>query len=190
MEHQVLDLLRATMTPNTETVRRAEQGLRQLYSQPDFPFALLAITTHIEVDLSLRKASLTTLKSYVNATWSPQFDETFQGTVYLDEYAKTRVREQILAICTNDHANQNNDSFTQALAAGVASRIASSDFPESWPSLLPTLLSILTNSNDDSAIHGSLRMLLELVDSGLTERTVLWCCFRPGQCASTCSNRE
>lgn len=52
----------------------------------------------------------------------------------------------------------------------MASKIASVDFPDSWPTLFPSLLSILTSSTDDGPIHGALRVLAELIDSGLTEQ--------------------
>jgi hypothetical protein len=89
--------------------------------------------------------------------------------VYLDDQGKTRVREQVFAICTTEGDSTSKDASIQALAAGVASKIASVDFPDAWPLLFPSLLNILNTSTNDTPIHGSLRVLAELVDSGLTE---------------------
>ncbi|KIW11775.1 hypothetical protein PV08_09047 [Exophiala spinifera] len=169
MEQQVLELLQATTRPDTVVIRDAEQGLLRLHSQPEFPFALLTIASHNDIDSGSRKAALTALKGYVQATWSPQFDETFKGTTFLDDAGKSRVRDQIFAICTVEGDQVPKDSAIQALAAGVASRIASVDFPDAWPTLFPSLLTILNTSTSDAPVHGALRVLAELIDSGLTE---------------------
>ena len=165
----MLQLLQATTRPDTSVIRAAEQGLLQLHSQPEFPFALLTIATHNDIEAGSRKASLTALKNYISQTWSPQLDETFTGNVFLNDEAKIRVRDQVFAICTSGGAQVPKDATIQALAAGVASKIASVDFPDSWPTLLPSLLNILNTSTDDAPIHGGLRVLAELIDSGLTE---------------------
>jgi len=169
MEEQVLQLLQATTRPDTIVIRDAEQGLLRLYPQLEFPFALLTIATHQNIESSSRKAALTALKNYVSSTWSPQFDETFSGNVYLNDEAKTRIRDQVFAICTIEGGQASRDPAIQALAAGVASKIASVDFPDAWPSLFPSLLTILNSSSHDAPIHGALRVLAELIDSGLTE---------------------
>lgn len=168
MEEQVLQLLQATTTPDTSTIRNAEEGLLRLYPQVDFPFALLTIASHTNIDAGLKKASLTAIKNYVLATWSPQIDEHFRGSVYLNDEAKSRVREQLFNIGTSNQPN-STDTSLQALAAGVVSRIASVDFPDAWPTLFPSLMNILNTSTDDVSVHGALRVLAELIDSGFTE---------------------
>ncbi len=169
MEQQVLQLLQATTRPDTVVIRDAEQGLLRLYPQPEFPFALLTIASHNDIESSSRKAALTALKNYISATWSPQFDETFTGNVHLNDEAKARVRDHVFAICTLEGDQAPKDATIQALAAGVASKIATVDFPDAWPSLFPSLLTILNTSTDDAPVHGALRVLAELIDSGLTE---------------------
>ncbi|KAJ4522930.1 hypothetical protein HRR83_001437 [Exophiala dermatitidis] len=169
MEQQVLDLLQATTRPDTAIIRDAEQGLLRLYPQPEFPFALLTIASHNDIESSARQAALTALKNYVLATWSPQFDETFTGSVYLDDGAKAKVRDQVFGLCTVEGDQAPKDPRIQALAAGVVSRIATVDFPDAWPSLFPSLLTILNTSTSDQPIQGALRVLAELVDSALTE---------------------
>ncbi|EXJ55544.1 hypothetical protein A1O7_08472 [Cladophialophora yegresii CBS 114405] len=169
MEQQVLQLLQATTRPDTAVIRDAEQSLLRLYPQQDFPFALLTIASHNNVESSSRKAALTALKNYISATWSPQLDETFTGHVYLNDEGKARVRDQVFAICTLEGNQAPKDATIQALAAGVASKIATVDFPDAWPSLFPSLLTILNTSTDDAPVHGALRVLAELVDEGLTE---------------------
>ena len=50
----------------------------------------------------------------------------------------------------------------------VVSKIANVDFPEHWPSLLPTILHIIPNAND-AQLHGALKVLSDLVDDALSE---------------------
>lgn len=50
----------------------------------------------------------------------------------------------------------------------MVSKIASVDFPEQWPNLLPTLLHIIPNASD-SQLHGALKVLSDLVDDCLSE---------------------
>ncbi len=167
MEDHVLSLLSDTLKSDTLTIRNAEQGLNGLFPDPQFPLALLNITSHSDVDIGPRKSALTTLKNYVSATWSPQFDETFQGNVYLNNDAKARVRELVFNISVTTAAHGATD--LQGLAASVVGKIASADFPDEWPSLLQSLLNIVNTSNDNATLKGALKTLAELVDAGLAE---------------------
>ncbi|KAK5939409.1 hypothetical protein PMZ80_008713 [Knufia obscura] len=166
MESQVLQLLQATTVPDTNTIKRAEQSLADLHRQHEYPFALLNITTHSEIDAGSRKAALTALRKYINSTWSPTFEEASSQQVSLPEDARKQIRSQILAICTSP--DSSND-INQNLAASVVSKIASADFPDQWPELFPQLVSVLNTSSSDAAAQGSLRVLYELVDSGLSD---------------------
>ena len=170
MEQQVLDLLRGTLVSDTSTVRDSGAAIFRLYSQSELPFSLLLIASHAEIDLALRKAALTTLKNYVNAAWSADLGDSFQGQVYLTEEAKGKVREQLLALCMTEEIDTSLDQNVQALAAGVTSKIASVDFPDAWPNLFEYLVSILTGQCSDAQMLGALRLLSEVVDSGFDER--------------------
>lgn len=50
----------------------------------------------------------------------------------------------------------------------VVSKIASADYPEHWPTLLPTLLQIIPTASD-TQLHGALRVLADLVEDSLNE---------------------
>lgn len=169
MEQQVLQLLEATTSPNSEAIRNAEHGLKSLYSNIEFPFALLTIASHSDIALGLRQAALLQLKQYVSATWSPGFEDDFKGTVYLSDEAKTRLRQAIFVLATNEGVDTAIDHKINTAAAAVASKIATADFPESWPELLPRLLQILISPGQDIEVHGALRVLSELVDNGFSE---------------------
>ena len=167
MEEHVLSLLNDTLKSNTNAIRNAEQALNGLYSDPQFPLALLNIASHTDVDIGSRKSALTALKNYVSATWSPQFDETFHGHVYLNDEAKSRIREQVFNFSITSAGQGAAD--LQGLAASVVGKIASADFPDEWPSLLNSLLNIANTSNDNATLKGALKTLAELIDAGLAE---------------------
>lgn len=108
MEEQVLGLLKATTVPDTETIKKAERSILDLYVRQEFPFALLNIAIHKDIDVGLRKAALTTLRKYVDAVWSPSFEEASLQPVDLSEDARTQIRSQILVICTS--ADSSDDT--------------------------------------------------------------------------------
>ncbi|ETN42061.1 uncharacterized protein HMPREF1541_04000 [Cyphellophora europaea CBS 101466] len=167
MDEQVLQLLRDTLKSQTSAIKNAEQGLLNAYPNPQFPFALLAVASQESIDTATRKSALTTLKNYVSATWSPQFDETFTGNVYLDDESKGHVRDQIFNIA----AGQSGAALKelQPIAAAVVAKIANADFPDQWPNLFESIIQIINAPNHDATIKGALKVLYELVDSGLTE---------------------
>lgn len=166
MEQQVLSLLQATLTPDTTTVSNAEQALKGLYNQPEYPFALLSLATHSNVSAGLRKSSLTNLRQYVESTWSPQL-ESFSGSIFLNDEAKSQLRSNILALCTT--SDSTIDTSLQRLASQIVAKIASVDFPDNWPALFPEVINTLKSATHDAPAQGTLRVLLEMVDSGLSE---------------------
>lgn len=112
MEQQVLSLLQATTVPDTETIRRAERSLVALYRQQEYPFALLNISTHANIESGSRKAALSALRKYVESTWSPNFEEASSQQSPLSGDARKQVRSQILAICTSsDGSNEINQNL-------------------------------------------------------------------------------
>jgi importin-9 len=169
MEQEVVHLLESAQAREDNIRKAAELSLLHLYANPGLPFALLSISTHNEVAEPIRQAALLTLNRVVVATWSPKFDEDFKGTTVLNDEAKAKVRHQVLAICTGDDAGQVGSRKVKNAASLVASKIAGVDFPDSWPDLLPHLLRILSGSTTDSQVHGALRVLSDLVESGFSE---------------------
>ncbi len=169
MEQEVIQLLQFTQAREDNTRKAAELKLLRLCAYPDLPFALLSISTHSDVAEHIRQAALLTLNRVVVATWSPKFDEDFKGTIVLNDEAKAKVRHQVLAICIGDDGGQVGNRKVKNAASLVASKIAGVDFPDSWPDLLPQLLRILSGNTSDLQVHGALRVLTDLVESGFSE---------------------
>ena len=167
MEQEIIQLLRSAQARDDNTRKAAELNLLRLYASPDLPFALLSISVQNDVVEHIRQAALLTLNRVVVATWSAKFDDDFKGTIVLSDEEKAKVRHQVLAVCTGDDGGGNRK--VRNAASLVASKIAGVDFPDSWPDLLPRLLRILSGSASDLQVHGALRVLTDLVESGLSE---------------------
>ncbi|KAL8705049.1 MAG: hypothetical protein Q9201_001819 [Fulgogasparrea decipioides] len=163
MEQQVLDLLAATLEPAAETRTNAERHLEQLYTNDAFPISLISIASHTSVSLSLRQAALLVLKTFVLRTWAPSIDD-FQGVVTINDATKDQVRQSLLALATSG----DQERRVVSAASYVVSKIAGVDFPESWPSLLPTLLQLVPRSHE-TQLHGVLLVLSSLVEDGFDE---------------------
>ncbi|KAL9014129.1 MAG: hypothetical protein Q9173_001220 [Seirophora scorigena] len=163
MEQQVLQLLAATLEPAPETRTNAERHLEQLYTNDAFPICLISIASHNSVEPPLRQAALLVLKTFVLRTWSQSLEE-FQPGVTISDATKDQVRQSLLALATS------GDQERKVISASsyVVSKIASVDFPEQWPSLLPTLLQLIPRSHENQ-LHGVLVVLGNLVEDGFDE---------------------
>ena len=163
MEQQVLDLLAVTLEPNAAIRNDAERHLEQLYPNQAFPISLISIASHNSVSIALRQASLLTLKTLVLKTWSPSLDD-YAGAVLIDDATKDQVRQSLLAIATSSEEEKK----IVGAASYVVSKIASTDFPEAWPTLLPQLLQ-LVRQTDGVQLHNILVVLGNLVEDGFDE---------------------
>lgn len=163
MEQQVIDLLAATLEPNAAVRTDAEQRLEQLYPTEAFPISLISIASHLSIQIPIRQASLLSLKKFVLKTWSPSLEE-FQGPVSLGEGIKDQLRQAILSLAISGDPERK----IAGAASYVVSKIASADFPEAWPSLLPTLLQFVPQA-DEAQLHGALVVLGNLVEDGFDE---------------------
>lgn len=163
MEQQVVDLLTGTFSATASIRSDAEGHLEHLYTNNTFPISLISIASHKSVALDIRQAALLSLKKLVLKIWSPSLEE-YQGPDTLSDATKEQVRQSVLSIAT-----ASNESRKIAAAASyVVSKIASADFPEQWPSLLPTLLNLVPQA-DETQLHGTLLVLGSLVEEGFDE---------------------
>jgi hypothetical protein len=165
MEDQLVQLLSATQTAQEGPRKQAEQQLQRLYGHQDFPIALVEIARHESVPLNIRQAALLYLKQLVLAGWSDslQTDE-YKGQILIAEENKPKLRQLLLEIATADQV----DRKLKAAAGLVVSKIASSDYPDQWPDLLPNLLNLIPNATEGQ-LHGALKVLGELVDDCFNE---------------------
>jgi hypothetical protein len=158
MEQQLIQLFNETQSNHEPTRQNAEWQLKQLYSNPDFPLSLIAIGAHVEVPLEVRQASLLYLKTFVLACWSTELDD-FTGPYFADDAKRAEIRQRLLDLALSG----NNERKVESAASLVVSKIATADFPNDWPVLLPTLLHVVSTGSDKQ-VHGALKVLHELVD--------------------------
>ncbi|KAG9700059.1 importin beta-5 subunit, partial [Aureobasidium melanogenum] len=158
MEQQIVQLLHDTQSPNHAPRRNAELQLRQLYTNPTFAPTLIAVATHQSIDLPTRQAALLFLKQFVQQVWSPQFEE-FKGEMLVSVEDRAKLRQALLDLATDAHQERK----IKSAASIVVSKIATADFPDECPNLLPTLLHII-NNGQDGQLHGALKVLQDLVD--------------------------
>lgn len=156
-------LLTETHSGQEAPRKNAEWQLKQLYGNPDFALGLLAVAAHDNVPQDVRQSALLVLKNAVLACWSTQFDG-YSGQLYTDETKKSQVRQQLLDLSLS----VRDERKIKSAASLVVSKIASSDFPDDWPDLLPTLMNVVANGAD-AQLHGALKVLNELVDDGFNE---------------------
>ncbi|PKY05499.1 putative importin 9 [Aspergillus campestris IBT 28561] len=166
MEQELLSLLADTQSPAADTRKAAELNLLRLYSNESFPLSLLAIASHGTVPVNLRQSALSVLRTFIAAAWSPNLDE-FKGSILVNDVNKAQIRASLLALATTA---ETADRKIKSSASYAVSKVASADFPEHWPELLPALLQIINDVNCSAgALHGALKVLWDLVDTGFNE---------------------
>lgn len=166
MEQELLSLLADTQSPVADTRKSAELHLFRSYSNESFPLSLVAIASHDSVPTNLRQSALSVLRTFIAAAWSPNLDE-FKGHILVNDANKSQIRRVLLELATTA---ESPDRKVKSSASYAVSKVASADFPDQWPELLPSLLQILNDpAASASAVHGALKVLLDLVDTGFNE---------------------
>lgn len=166
MEHELLSLLADTQSPAADTRKASELQLLHLYSNENFPLSLAAIASHDSVPTNLRQSALSVLRTFITAAWSPNLDE-FKGQILINDVNKAQIRQVLLDLATTTEVAERK---VKSGASFAVSKIASADYPEQWPELLPALLRIINDTNSTpGALHGALKVLLDLVDTGFNE---------------------
>ncbi|KAG1180299.1 hypothetical protein G6F70_000463 [Rhizopus microsporus] len=155
MDNAVYETLLRVANPDGAIRQAAENQLKELAVQPEFPISLAKLTVSQQFPVPQL-----TLKSYVTTHWSSKNDDKFIGPEAPPE-AKAAVREIIIT------GLQDPESKIRVVSAYVVSKIAHDDFPEDWPQLFDILLNYLKGSNTDS-VHGAMHVLLEMVKKDIS----------------------
>lgn len=166
MEQELLSLLADTQSPRADTRKGAELRLKSLHADESFPISLTAIASHESVPVNLRQSALSVLRTFIGAGWSSNLDE-FKGQILVNDVNKAQIRRVLLELATTVETPERK---VKASASFAVSKIASADFPDDWPELLPSLLHIINDpASSERALHGALKVLLDLVDTGFSE---------------------
>jgi len=142
------------ITPDQQLIEKGQTQLQALELLDKYTLALTEISVDNTRDISIRQLAGVLLRKYVNKHWTRDIDNFVEPEV--PEQVKIQIR-RILPL----GLNEPNHRLRVGLAC-VISAIAEWDCPESWPELLPFLIESLKSTNK-SSIHGSIRVLNELV---------------------------
>ncbi|KAK5117228.1 hypothetical protein LTR62_005845 [Meristemomyces frigidus] len=164
MEEQLVRILNETQSAQQTPRKNAEWQLKQQYSNADFPSALINIAAHNDIPTNTRQSALLVLKTFVQACWSAQFDE-YSGQLFADHGRRAVVRQALLDLALND---RDDERKVKSAASLVVSKIATADFPDEWPDLLPKVLNVVSTGSDGQ-LRGALKVLGELVDDCFNE---------------------
>ncbi|XP_058095879.1 exportin-2 [Magnolia sinica] len=138
-----------TLSPNPEPRRRAEAHLSESSDRPGFALAVLRIISLPSVDDQIRQAAAVNFKNHLRSRWAPPHpDQSSSSTI--PEPEKTEIKTHIVRLMLAS-SPRIQSQLSEALAI-----IGKHDFPKSWPSLLPELVSSLRQATDYASINGIL----------------------------------
>ncbi|KNC80790.1 hypothetical protein SARC_06853 [Sphaeroforma arctica JP610] len=146
---------------NDEATRhQAESRMAQLETMEEYAVVLVRGCVHTGIKPQTRQLACMALKKFIKEHWSSD-DDTFKGPECSAE-VKQLVRAS-LPTGLSDH-----DKSVRTAVAYTTSKIASHDWPEHWPTLVPAILTTLnsgvTGSELGPACDGAVRVLDELVN--------------------------
>ncbi|KKY35790.1 putative importin-beta domain-containing protein [Diaporthe ampelina] len=164
MEDQLAQLLANTQLPAEEPRKRAELDLKHAQTNPAFPVVLANIAAHNSVSTEIRQAALAYLRRFIEHNWSEEGDDGEGPLVLIPDSTKEELRHKLLDLALSEEP----DRKVKASVSYAVGKIANNDFPEKWPSLLPSLLNVIANGND-IRLYGALKVLSDIVEESLTE---------------------
>ncbi|CAM9001998.1 unnamed protein product [Rhodiola kirilowii] len=147
----LLNCLNATFDPKQEVRSFAEASLNQASLQPGFGAALAKVAANRELQLDVLYLAAVLLKQFVKKHWKED-DESFEPPLVSRDEKET-IRHHLLLSLDDPHRK-----ICTAISMAVGS-IASYDWPEEWPDLLPFLLKLVSDQSNINGVHGALRCL-------------------------------
>ncbi|KAI5866720.1 ARM repeat-containing protein [Durotheca rogersii] len=162
MEDQLVQVLANTQLAAEGPRKQAELDLKHASTNPAYLLSLANIARHASITVDVRQAALSALRLFIEKNWSGESDSG--PAIPIADSIKDQIRPMVLDLALNSE----DDKKIKAAASFTAGKIANVDFPEQWPSLLPTLLEIIP-SGTDGQLHGALIVLRDLVDESLSD---------------------
>lgn len=149
----LLNILKATLSPDSNAIKEAEKYVRSIESTPGFIIMVLHLLSKLlpsnDVnDKAIRLAAAVLFKNSVKRCWMPVMnsDQTYDAQPIADVDRDTIKSHLIDLMCTTP-------PDVQRQLSEAVSIIAKYDFPQKWNGLLPQLMSKLT-STDMSVLKG------------------------------------
>lgn len=156
--------LHQSFSPDASLRLPAEQTIKNLKHIPGALKMLLEIATEKQVQFEVRQAAAIQMKNLCRECWTERFSfmnanthSSHQQKTILSDDDKDFVRVQLVGSLLSEP-----EKSIQGLMAETLHSIAIHDFPDNWPTLLPTILQSIALSNDVSMalrVHNSLLAL-------------------------------
>ncbi|ORY58176.1 importin-beta domain-containing protein [Pseudomassariella vexata] len=162
MEDQLVQVLANTQLAAEGPRKQAELDLKHVETNPAFPLSLANIGSHSSIALEVRQAALLNLRLFIERNWSGESDEG--PVIPISDAVKEQMRPVVLDLALGSE----DDRKIKTAASYVVGKIANVDFPDHWPTLLPTLLNVIATGTDGQ-LHGALKVLSDLVGDCLSD---------------------
>lgn len=146
-----------TLSPLPEPRRQAEAALSNAADKPNYGLAVLRLVAESSVDEQIRQSAAVNFKNHLKSRWLPAQNSEILNPIPDNE--KEQIKSLIVTLMLNA-SPKIQAQLSEALAV-----IGKHDFPKSWPTLLPELVSSLdklSNANDYISVNGILATLNSL----------------------------
>ena len=157
----LLLILTNCLDSNKSVRSAAESNLAFVLKVKDIAITLLSLSISNDIHVSLRQMAIVILKNYIDTYWSSR-TEKFIGPE-TTETVKEQLRSALITVLKEPNTK------IRANITHVISKIAHLEWPEQWPNLFDLLMGQL-NSSDMNQIHGTVRVLSELVKNDITDQ--------------------
>ncbi|XWS76864.1 hypothetical protein CRYUN_Cryun01aG0214600 [Craigia yunnanensis] len=143
-----------TLSPQPEPRRAAESSLSESADRPNYGLAVLRLVAEPSVDEQIRQAAAVNFKNHLRTRWVPSNNPN-AGPAFspILDPEKDQIKTLIVSLMLSS-SPRTQSQLSEALAV-----IGKHDFPKSWPTLLPELVSNLqkaAQSADYASINGIL----------------------------------
>ena len=143
----VINTLIHTFSADAATRKAAEEGIAQLTSMRGSLFLLVQVAA-APVREDARQAAAITVKNLIKRKWG-------EDDIFGSEADRAQARAAVLdALMRPDVTGPVRDQLAEAV-----NELATRDFPERWPDLLPALLRVIHAKPDPTSVHNSLLAL-------------------------------
>lgn len=172
MEQQLAQCLEGTLSADAVVRTQAEAALLQLHNERSCGLSLAHLTLSPSLSPTIRKSSAVSLRKWIRERWSGLFDG-FVGFSPsgepLNSEEKIPIRTALLEMLT---LRGSESRRLRVIGAACLSSVCSSDWPDDFPELLPTVQGLLRGGEQD-CLHGALSFLSEFWTSEMDERQIL-----------------
>jgi len=158
--------LQQSFSPDASLRSPAEERIRNLKHVKGSTVMLLQVASEKQVQYEVRQAAAIQLKNVCRECWADRVavianpfsgHDDAQPSTSLGEDDKSAVRDKLVEALLAEHEKSIRDLLAETLHT-----ITIHDFPGKWPSLIPTLLDMISQSNEPTKVLGVHNALLAL----------------------------